>query len=144
MGSNVKLRRRYASSISRFRYCVFSKSSVSELLIGNGNVDIGAEIRNDNPSVAARVHSIKSVSKVRRMIVVLESNREGLGITHRLSLSHIMGGLDISDGTSITTTRNKSIVLLSMNISQATSAPTRNFIRKSYPSDKQYLAPAGN
>ena len=53
----------------------FFKSMLTELLFGNGNVDIGARIRNDNSSVVEHVHSINSFKKERRLNGFLESNR---------------------------------------------------------------------
>ena len=41
----------------------FLKSALSELLFGNGDVDIATGIRNDNFSVVEHVHSINSVQK---------------------------------------------------------------------------------
>ena len=70
---------------------------ISMLLFGNGNIDIGARIRNDNSSVLEHVRSINSVTTERRLNGVPESNREELETNHWLALSHIMGPLNITD-----------------------------------------------
>ena len=55
---------------------LFLKSMLSELLDVDENVDIVARIRNDNSSVVDHVHSIKSVTRGRRLDGFLETNRE--------------------------------------------------------------------
>ena len=57
----------------------FLKSTLSELLFRNGNIDIETRIRNDNSSVVEHVHSINAVAKGRRLNGFLESNMEGMG-----------------------------------------------------------------
>ena len=57
-----------------------------------------------------------------------------------LSLSQIAGPLDISDEMPKTTPRKKLILLLARNTPQAISGKDKNALRKTYPSDRQYLA----
>ena len=45
----------------------FLKSSLSELLPANENIDIAARIRNDNSSFVEHVRPIRSVTKERRL-----------------------------------------------------------------------------
>ena len=71
---------------------------------------IGTGIRRDNSSVAEHVHPISSVTEGRRLNGLLESNREELGNNAWLDLSHIMGGLGISDEMANATTQNKLIL----------------------------------
>ena len=110
------------------------------LLFWNEKVDIETRSRCDNSSVVGHVHSIYSVTKGRMPNGFLESNSEELDINQWLALSRIAGGLDISDEMAKPTTRNKLVTLSAMNIPQAAIEGNRDVIRKSYPSDKQYLA----
>ena len=68
---------RYAGAhmlfFSWFRYRSFLKSTLSELLFGNGLVATDTRIRRDNFSVVEHVHSIKLVAKERRPNGFLES-----------------------------------------------------------------------
>ena len=74
----------------------FLKSTLSELMFGNGNVGISPRIRNDNSSVVEHVHSINAVTKERRSNAFQGNNRE-LETDPWLALSRIVGPLDIFD-----------------------------------------------
>ena len=65
----------------------FLKCTISEILFGNGNIDIATRIRNDNSIVVERSH----VTEDRRSNGLLESNSEESGANRWLSLSHITG-----------------------------------------------------
>ena len=54
----------------------FLKSTLSELMFGNGNVGISPRIRNDNSSVVEHVHSINAVRQGRMFNGFLDNNRE--------------------------------------------------------------------
>ena len=79
------------------------KITLSELLLGNGNVDISTRIRYDNSSVVENVHPIKSVTKEHMANGFLASNKAALGDNPQLVISHIMG-LCISDEMAKATT----------------------------------------
>ena len=98
----------------------FLKSTLSELF-GNGNVDIETGVRNDNSGDLEHVHSVNSVAKGLTTNGLLESNSEGLDINDLLTLSHITGGLGISDEMAKTTTQNKLLTLSPSDISQTAS-----------------------
>ena len=85
----------------------FVTSMLSELLFGNGNVDLRTMIRNDNPSVVEHVHSINPVTKERILNGFPESSMGGIGANRWLSLSRIMEHLNISDEMAKSTTRKK-------------------------------------
>ena len=72
------------------------KSMLSEMLFCSENVEIGTRIRDDNSCVVEHAHSTNSTEKDRRLNGFLESNREELQTNPWLSLSHIMGPLNIS------------------------------------------------
>ena len=79
------------------------------LLIGNGNIEIEAGIRNDNSSVVEHIHSINSVAKERGLTGSLEVI-EGIGGANPwLALSHIEGPLNISDEMTKSTSHAKLI-----------------------------------
>ena len=113
----------------------FLKSTPEELLFGNENADIATIIRNDNSSVVQNAHSINSVTKGRILNGILESNREGPDINKWVALPRITGGLNIPDEMAKTATRAKFIMLLSKNISHATSEENKDVIRKSPQND---------
>ena len=72
--------------------------------------------------------------------VFLRCNKEESDTDPWVALSLIMGGLNISDATTKTTTRKKLISLLSRNIPQTASGRGKTEIMETYPSGKQYLA----
>ena len=53
----------------------YLKSTISELLFGNGNISIGAMVRNDSSSVVEHVYPINSAAQGRMSNGALESNR---------------------------------------------------------------------
>ena len=107
----------------------FLKTTLEELLFGNGDIGIEARIRNGNSSVVEHAHSINSVEKDRRPIGCAESNREELETHPWFAVSHIMGPLNISDGMPKTTARRK-LILLSRNIPQTASVKVKDEIWK--------------
>ena len=62
-----------------------------------------------------------------------------MGTNPWLALAHITGPLNIPGGMAKSATRKKLILLLRRDICQAISEKDKNVIRKTYPSDKQYL-----
>ena len=118
----------------------FLKSTLSELFFGNGNIDIWTRMRSDNPIVVEHAHSINSVTKERRLSGFPESDRDEMRNNAWLGLSRVMSILNIPDEMAETTTQNKSILLLSRNISQTIGGWKKNAISKTYQSDNQYLS----
>ena len=118
----------------------FLKSTQSGLLFGNGNVDIGARIRNGNSSVVGHVRPINSVTKERRSGVFLESNKVESRANPWLAISRIMCHLNISDEVAKSTTRKKLHLLLPRDIPQSVSEKSKDEIRKTYPVGNRYLS----
>ena len=94
----IYLRWRNKGFVSRFRPgAVFVKSTISELLFGNDNVDIETRILNGNSSVVEHVHSINYVANGRTSHGFVESNIGDTDINDWLTLPHIIGGLGSYD-----------------------------------------------
>ena len=108
--------------------------------MGNGNIDIGAIIRNDNSIVVEHVRPINSVTQERRSNGSVESNREESETKPWLVLSHITGILNIPEEVAKSATRKRLILVPSRSISQSVTRNGKDEIRKTYTSDRQYLA----
>ena len=118
----------------------FLKSTLAELLHGNGDIELGARIRHDSSIVVSHVHPINSAAKDRRLNGFLVSNIEELETDPRLALSHIMGPLNVYDEMDKSADREKLILRLSRNISRTMDEKIKGEIMKTYPADNQYLA----
>ena len=112
-----------------FGAACFLKSTLTELLFGNGYIDIATRIINDNSIVIDHVHSVNSVAKERRLTGPLESKRYELETNPWLALSQIMEPLNISDEMTKTTARRKPI-LLSRNTPQKSGEKVKGGTRK--------------
>ena len=79
-------------------------------------MDVGARIRNDNSIVVEHVNPINPVTAERTLCGLIDSNRDDLDLNSWLALAHIIGGLNITDEMTNSTTRAKLLRLLARNI----------------------------
>ena len=127
---NILLRRGNTRFVAWIRRFSFRKEYVTRVTYWIGNVAVESGIRNDNSRVLEHVHSIKLVTKERRSIGFLGSNRVDPGKNPWLALSHIAGPVNISDEMAQSTAHKHLITLLGRNISQSVGEMAKDEIRE--------------
>ena len=89
-------------------------------------------MRNDNSTVVYQVGSVNTVTNEKRLNNFLESNREGLENTERLSIGYIPGWINTSDGLIKSTTGVKLRRLLNGNIFQIVTEKQKGKLGSGY------------